>query len=134
MRTGSCATTAPPRRRRQRRRSAGVEASSGEADAVLARSTAEEDDLAEVERDRAVLGLNVGPAVTLVQLLAEVHHLLVAHPDGHHLATREADLDAPGGHQCAGSTSSVRTPPVDFGWTKATRDSRMPTRGSLSII
>ena len=37
--------------------------------------------------------------------------------------------------QCpsAGWTISVRTPPVDLGWTKATREPRMPVRGVSSM-
>ena len=45
----------------------------------------------------------------------------------------EADIDPFGGHQCACSTISVSTLPVERGWTKATRLLRMPTRGWFVI-
>ena len=56
---------------------------------------------------------------------------------GQHLTALEADVDASGGfrHQwpSAASTSSVSTPPVDFGCKNATWLPRMPARGCSSI-
>ena len=70
--------------------------------------------------------------------LAQAAELSLLEPHGERLAPGEADvhaarLDGGVGHQCAGSTSSVRTPPVAFGRRNATREPRMPRRGSSSI-
>ena len=103
-----------------------------EADPVVAGVDPQEGDLAEVDGEDAVLGLDVVPAA-LLELLAEVLQLVVGEPDRDDLAALEADLDPLRvSHQCppAGSTISVSTPPVERGWRKATRLSRMPTRGS----
>src|SRR4051812_12349971 len=104
---GSSATTGQPRRRRPRRREGGGAASSREADAVLARSTSNEDDLAQVERHLAILGLEVEPALGLVEGLAKALDLLVADPYGDHLTAREADLDPTRRHQCASAGSTI---------------------------
>src|SRR6202012_5415498 len=106
-----------------------------EADVGVARGDPQEGDLAEVERDHAVLRVEVVPAA-LLELLAQVLEVIVGQAGGDHLAAFEADLDTLWlCHQCpfAGSTISVSTPPVERGWRKATRLSRMPTRGSASI-
>src|ERR1700755_774909 len=94
-----------------------------EADPVVAGGDAQEGHLAEVERDDAVLGVEVVPAA-LLELLAEVLEVGLADPGGDHLAALESDLASLRlGHQCplAGSTISVRPPPVERGWRKATR-------------
>ena len=93
-------------------------------------------DLAEVEGEDAVLGLDVVPAA-LLDLLAQVLQLVVGEADRDHLAALEADLHLaarpPSVPSFAGSTISVSTPPVERGCRKATRLSRIPTRGSASI-
>src|SRR4051794_41577260 len=90
---------------------------------------AEEGDLAEVERDHAVLGVEVMPAA-LLELGPQLLEVLIGEAGLDHLAAFEADLDALClCHQCppAGSTISVRNPPVERGGREATRLSRMPT-------
>src|SRR5215212_5755245 len=97
------------------------------------------DDLREVDVDVGVLGLQLEPAVRagIRERLAEGVVDVLAHSHGQNLSALEADVDASGGvsHQwpSGASTSSVSTPPVDFGCRKATRLPRMPTRGSESI-
>src|ERR671918_1458722 len=132
--TGSCATTAPLLRLRLPRPGSGRAVSPAEADPLRRRGAADEDDLAQVDGHRALLGLDIEPTVGLVERLAELPQLRIVDPDFHHATTREADRDSlRRRHQCAGSTISVSTPPVERGWTKATRESRIPTRGSESI-
>src|SRR3954454_7221676 len=94
------------------------------------------DDLREVERDGGVLGLDLVPALGAAHRLAQRLVLVVSQPQAHAPAGVEADVDPREllvGHQCDGSTSSVSTPPVDWGCRNATREPRMPRRGSLSI-
>src|SRR5262249_49809785 len=79
--------------------------------------------------------VEVVPAA-LLELLAQVLEVVLDQSGLDHLASFEADLDALRlCHQCppAGSTISVSTPPVERGGRKATRLSRMPTRGSEPI-
>src|SRR3954464_790119 len=107
-----------------------------EADAVALGVETHVDHLREVKRDRGVLGLELVPAVRPAQRLVQPVVLLLGHAQAQHRAGLEADVDAPEpvlGHQCAGSTISVSTPPVDFGCRNATRLLRMPTRGCSSI-
>ena len=79
---------------------------------MLARIDAQEGDLADVERELAVLGLDVVPAA-LLDLLAQVLELVVAEADRDDLTALEADLDLLCvRHQCppsGGSTISVST-------------------------
>src|SRR5829696_3023447 len=107
-----------------------------EADLLLLGVEPDVDDLAEVDREFRVLGLELVPALAArAHLLAERAVGVVRQPQRQHLAAREADVDPLGAllaHACAASTSSVRTPPVALGWRKATRLSRIPRRGSSS--
>src|SRR3954468_7987587 len=120
----------------RRKRSAAVSAL--EADAPGLGVEPHVDDLREVERDAGVLGLQLVPALlTAHRALQRVIGLLLE-PQADHAARVEADVHTPelvalGCHQCAGSTISVSTPPVDLGCRKATRELRMPRRGCLSI-
>src|SRR4051812_43363938 len=94
------------------------------------------DDLREVERHAGVLGLDLVPALGAGERALERLVGVLLEPQAQRRAGLEADVHAPElvvGHQCAGSTSSVRTPPVDFGCRKATRVSPIPRRGCLSI-
>ena len=105
---------------------------------VLAGVDLHEDDLREVERDRAVLRLELVPAVAaLLERLAQPAELRPR-------ATRAASawpwkpmlmrcLTSAISESSAGWTISVRTPPVEAGWTNATRELRMPIRGVSSI-
>ena len=103
---------------------------------LSARVDPQEGDLADVDGEHAVLGLDVVPAA-LLDLLAQVLQLVVAEPHRDDLAALEADLHLLRvRHQCSsplGSTISVSTPPVERGWMNATRLPRMPIRASLSI-
>src|SRR5215207_6209425 len=97
------------------------------------------DDLREVDVDVRVLGRELEPAIGagIGERLTEGVVDLLRHTDGQRLPALEADVDASGGirHQwpSGGSTSSVSTPPVDFGCRNATRLPRMPMRGCSSI-
>src|SRR4029450_2121782 len=146
MRRGSCATRAPPRRRRPHRRAAGGAASSREADAVLARSAAQKDDLGQVEGDDPVLALQLEPAGRLGRalsrrgdLLPKLLQLRLRDANPNHLAAHEADLHALAPHllpppwPSPGWITSVSTPPVALGCTNATCELRIPRRGSWSI-
>src|SRR5205823_13677871 len=105
-----------------------------EADLVRCSVDSDVGDLGEVDRDLAVLALQVLPAAgAAVERGAEILQRVLAQLRGQYLAADEADVDPFGGHQCAGCTISVSTLPVERGWTKATRLFRMPTRGSASI-
>src|SRR5215207_6001118 len=109
------------------------------ADTVIFGVEPDVDDLREVDVDVRVLGRELEPAVGagVGERLAEGVEDLLRHSDGQRLPALEADIDASGGirHQCpsGGSTSSVSTPPVDFGCRNATRLPRMPMRGCSSI-
>src|SRR4051812_32720262 len=82
-------------------------------------------DLREVHVHFRVLGFELEPAVGagIGERLAEAVVDFLLHADGQRLPALEADVDASGGicHQCpsGGSTSSVSTPPVDFGCRNA---------------
>src|SRR5205807_1634719 len=96
-------------------------------------------DLREIERDRPILGAQLVPPGR-AQRVPEPRELRRRDPRAQHLAAVEADADLLGlaarGHAgCspAGSTISVRTPPVDAGCRNATRDPRIPIRGVSSI-
>src|SRR5271170_1164038 len=76
---------------------------------------ADVDDLAEVQADRAVLGLELVPAA-VAEGLVEALQLVLADAQREHLTALEADADPAraGSHQCAprpaaGSTISVST-------------------------
>src|SRR5215208_2545894 len=81
------------------------------------------DDLREVERDGGVLGLHLVPALRAAERPLERLVGLLLEPQAQRRAGLEADVHAPefgiSGHQCAGSTISVSTPPVDLGCRKA---------------
>src|SRR4029450_8844078 len=159
MRRGSCATRAPPRRRRPHRRAAGGAASSREADAVLARSAAQKDDLGQVEGDDPVLALQLEPAGRLGRalsrrgdLLPKLLQLRLTHANPDHLAAHEADLHALAARRAheadlprlaprlrhqfpsPGWITSVSTPPVALGWRNATCELRIPRRGCWSLL
>src|SRR6185436_11310235 len=99
-------------------------------------------DLSQVDCDHAVGGLDVVPTAAVLHCLAKLLVGLFGEPHQDHLAAGEANFHPPQvaglpRHQCApaaGCTSSVRTPPVEAGCTKATRLSLMPRRGCSSII
>src|SRR5579884_2570104 len=96
------------------------------------------DDLRKVEGDRALLKPDVAPSL-VAQGITQLGQLGGAHPAAQDLTANESDADLLWllrGHQCssrAGCTISVSTPPVAEGWTKATRELRMPVRGRSSI-
>src|SRR5919197_633104 len=113
-----------------------------EADPVLLGVQAHVDDLGQVEGQLGVLGLQLVPAARVAAAVQRLAELLVGgleHPYREYLPAREADVDPRRlgcrvlGHQRAGSTSSVSTPPVASGWRKATRLPRIPVCGSSSI-
>src|SRR5215207_2652864 len=109
------------------------------ADTVVFGVEPDVDDLREVDVHVGVLGLQlepaVGPGIRKRFPESVVDRLLYAY--GQRLPALKADVDASRGvlHQCpsGGSTSSVSTPPVDFGCRNATRLPRMPMRGCSSI-
>src|ERR1700760_42182 len=101
---------------------------------------AQVDDLADVDEDRAVGGLDLRPALaTFAQRGAQRGQLFVGQAHGQDPAALEADGGATGrrggthGWTSTGVTSSVRTPPAVFGCRNATCDPRMPVRGVSSI-
>src|SRR5215208_1280609 len=96
-------------------------------------------DLRQVDVDVGVLGLELEPTLRarVGECLLEGVMRLLGHAHGQHLAALEADVYASGriSHQwpSGASTSSVSTPPVDFGCRNATRLPPMPLRGCSSI-
>src|SRR5918992_3870457 len=108
-----------------------------EADPLLVGVDADVHDLGEVDRDPRVLGLQLEPALGALvrQRAPQPVEGVLLHASGQHLTALEADVDSLAlvCHQCAASTSSVSTPPVDLGCKNATRLFRMPVRGRSSI-
>src|SRR3954447_18751267 len=96
------------------------------------------DHLGQVDQDLGLLGLELvpAPAPVTVERFDQAVVGLLGGPQRQHLAALEAHVDPDHvvRHQSStGSTSSVSTPPVDFGCTKATRLPLIPVRGSSSI-
>ncbi len=91
---------------------------------MLAGLDAEEGDLSQVEGDDAVLRVEVVPAA-LLELLAKVLEVGFGEAGGDDLPTLE-QLEV-------GLAAMAEILRVERGWRKATRLSRMPTRGSESI-
>src|SRR3954447_5860240 len=108
-----------------------------EADAVALGVEPNVDDLRQVDRDRGVLGLDLVPALGAPEAVLGRLVLVLLNAEAQDRAALKPHIDPPvldlGSHQWAGSTSSVSTPPVDLGCRNATRELRMPRRGSLSI-
>src|SRR3954470_6907467 len=105
---------------------------------MVVRLHAQVDDLADVDEDRAVGGLDLHPALaTLLERVAQAAQHLLGQAQGQHLTALEAECGATYdvGTQCAstGWTSSVKTPPAVFGCRNATCVPRMPVRGVSSI-
>src|SRR3954453_11230035 len=106
---------------------------------MLVRLNAQVDDLAEVDQDGAVGGLDLLPALAAVaDRLAEGAQRVLGQAQRQHLAALEADggtTDRGGTHAgtSTGWTSSVRTPPVLLGCRNATCVPRMPVRGVSSM-
>src|SRR5690606_40135663 len=108
-----------------------------EPDAVLRVDDSDEDHGREVDRDLAVLVLEVVPALGRLDGFAQVGELLLGQLGGEALSDPDSDLNLLSlfGHQwsSAGSTISVSTPSVARGCRNATRLPRMPVRGSVSM-
>src|SRR5205814_6515979 len=93
-----------------------------------------------VDEDVRGLGVQLVPATGAVAGERIAQRLVRVRTEPHRkgLTGAEADVHtsrpvAERLHQCTGSTSSVRTPPVERGCRKATRLPRIPTRGVSSI-
>src|SRR3954447_26793243 len=108
------------------------------ADAMLVGLDAQVDDLAEVDEDGAVGGLDLLPALAAVaDRLAQGGNRVVGQAQRQRLAAVEADGGATDSNRThagtsRGWTSSVRTPPVLLGCRNATCVPRMPVRGVSS--
>src|SRR3954447_17526903 len=86
-----------------------------EADAVALGVEPNVDDLREVDRDRRVLGLQLVPALGAAECVLQRSVLVLGHAQAEDGSSLEAHVHSPElhlGHQCAGSTISVSTPPV----------------------
>src|SRR4051794_3584831 len=103
---------------------------------MFVRLDAEIDDLADIDQDGTVGGLDLDPALTaFLERLPQAGEHLFGEPQGEHLPALEPDRGATYGvgTQCAASTSSVRTPPAVLGCRNATCVPRMPVLGVSSI-